>query len=137
MLLLIGNYIVTSNGKSVGKVQVLREGLYYRFICRCHITQDKIVRLMVSDNETEINLGILVPLEEGFGLSKRIPAKQFSGGEISFYVSAKQERGRYIPISPEEPFAYLERIKDCFLVRKGDMQCAYLPEREKSSGDYW
>ena len=37
-------------------------------------------------------------------------------------------RRKFIPISPEEPFAYIERLKKSYLVRKGEQVGIEIPE---------
>ena len=104
----------------VGKVQVLREGLYYRFFCRCRLSGDVVCRLAVRCGEKEENLGVVVPVGDGFGLDKRLPVKNLGEGEMTFFLMPKQERleGKFIPIYPEEPFSYIARLKDAFLARQ-------------------
>lgn len=103
-----------------GKVQVLREGLYYRFICRCRLTGDVVCRLMVCCGDCHENLGVVVPMGDGFGLDKRIPVKHLGEGEMSFSLIPKHDHvaGKFVPIYPEEPFTYIARLKDAFLARQ-------------------
>ena len=113
-------YEVLFGKDRVGKVQVLREGLYYRFYCRCRISGDVVCRLAVRCGEKEENLGVVVPVGDGFGLDKRLPVKNLGEGEMTFFLMPKQERleGKFIPIYPEEPFSYIARLKDAFLARQ-------------------
>ena len=112
-----GNYGVYLGEKLCGKVQVLRQGLYYRFICRCQLSGDVVCRLKVCSGDGEENLGVLIPMDGGFGLNTQVPAKRFSGQPVRFRIVARQEspKGTFVPIYPEEPFAYIERLKDAFL----------------------
>ena len=113
-------YEVALGKDKVGKVQVTREGLYYRFCCRCRLSGDVVCRLAVRCAEKEENLGVLVPVGEGFGLDKRIPVKNLGEGEMEFFLMPKREdaQGKFVPICPEEPFAYIARLKDAFLARQ-------------------
>lgn len=117
---MVGDYQVYFGNQPCGKVQVRRQGLYYRFTCRCRLTGDALCRLLVSVGTHQENLGVLVPVEGGFGLDTRIAAKRFGEGTPSFTVvsSREQMQERFVPITPEEPFAYIERLKTSFLVRK-------------------
>ena len=101
-------------------MQVQRQGLYYRFICRCLLSGEVVCRLYVSCAGQQENLGVVVPEGEGFGLDTRLPVKRFREGEPSFRLIPKHEMaaGQFVPIIPEEPFAYLERLKTSFLVKK-------------------
>ena len=106
--------------QQAGKVQVTRQGLYYRFVCRCKLTGEVVCRLYISCGGQQENLGVVVPTGDGFGLDTRQPVKRFREGEPSFSLIPKHEMvsGQFVPIVPEEPFAYIERLKTSFLVRK-------------------
>ena len=119
-------YAVRFGNQDVGKVQVKREGLYYRFFCRCRLSGEVVCRLFVVCGEKEESLGVVVPAEDGFGLDKKIPAKRLGDGPMQFYLATKgggirvesQVPGTFIPIYPEEPFAYIARLKEAFFVRQ-------------------
>ena len=117
---MVGNYEVFFGNQQAGKVQVTRQGLYYRFVCRCKLTGDMVCRLYVSCGGQRENLGVVVPVGEGFGLDTRQSVKRFRAGEPSFSLVTKTEMasGQFVPIVPEEPFAYIERLKTSFLVKK-------------------
>ena len=105
-------------GKEVaGKVQLLRQGLYYRVICRCHIPGDQVYRLYVVQGGQRENLGVVVPDGDGFLLDKKIPVKRI-GDEIPRFILSSGGSplpGKFIPICPEEPFLYIDRLKTAFL----------------------
>lgn len=115
-----GNYPVFFGHENVGKVQVLRQGLYYRFLCNCHMTGDVVCRLTVVCGDKRESLGVVVPAGDGFGLDKKLPVKQIGEGEMSFFLAPRHDRiqGKFVPIYPEEPFAYIERLKDAFLAHQ-------------------
>ena len=101
-------------------MRVTRQGLYYRFVCRCKLTGDVVCRLYVSCGGQQENLGVVVPVGEGFGLDTRLPVKRFREGEPAFSLVPKHQAAsaQFVPIVPEEPFAYIERLKTSFLVKK-------------------
>ena len=121
-----GTYTVRFGNQDVGKVQVSREGLYYRFFCRCRISGDVVCRLAVVCGEKEEILGVVVPVEEGFGLEKKLPAKRLGEGTMEFFLITKgsapiretRQEGKFVPIYPEEPFAYIAQLKQAFFVRQ-------------------
>ncbi|MDO5400195.1 MAG: hypothetical protein Q4F17_04335 [Eubacteriales bacterium] len=115
-----GSYGVYFGSDQVGKVQVLRQGLYYAFHCRCRLTGSVVCRLEVRWRDGRENLGVLVPMDGGFGLDTRVPIKRLKGEEPRFLIIPRHDRptGTFVPISPEEPFSYLERLKDGYLVKK-------------------
>lgn len=118
--ILEGNYGVYFSDKLCGKVQVVRQGLYYLFVCRCQLTGDVVCRLTAVFPEKEHPLGILVPMDDGFGLRTKVPAKHFNGTPVRFTVSVKHDEGNgfFAPIYPEEPFLYIEKLKDAYLTKK-------------------
>ena len=112
-----GYFAIFLHGQAVGKAEVRREGLYYRFRCRCQISSQSVCKLTANGE----SLGILVPMGDGFGLDTKLPAKRFGIDDWDFQISPNRPvlEGRFIPIKPEEPFAYLERLKDAYLVKHG------------------
>lgn len=135
-------YSVTAQGQHCGKVCVEQRGLYYYFSCRCILPKEGIRRLQVQCGEICKNLGVLLPLEDGFGLETRIPAKHLGTGALQFFVTdrsvlqqesaRKPERPRrteiFVPIRADEPFGYIAQLKESFLIRK-DGQIGILTEK--------
>ena len=117
-------YSVTLNEKNIGKVSVWREGLYYCFFCRCDLDLAGLYRLMVLCEKQEIRLGILVPFEGAFILKTKYPIKKIGEGNLKFrIVSANCPISSPImPVIPEEPFAYISRLKESFLVFQDGQQ---------------
>lgn len=127
------NYVVCFGNHPVGKVQVLRQGLYYRFICRCRLSGDVVCRLSVRCGDKQEKLGVVVPSGDGFGLDTKIPVKRLGEGKMEFYLGPNHDHvmGKFIPIYPEEPFNYIERLKDAFLVRKNGQVGVMIPDMKK------
>ncbi len=102
--------------KPIGRAQVQQQGLYYVFTCRCQLSGETVWHLLASCGEKQIDLGVLVPMDGGFGLTTRRPSKLLGEGKIQFAVKPKHDKKMHFsPIYPEEPFAYLQRLKDAFL----------------------
>ena len=117
-----GNYPVMFGQETVGKVQVLRQGLYYRFSCRCSISGSVICRVTVSCNGHHENLGVPVPMGNGFALTTKVAVKKLGKEPFQFRAMPKHQKseGKFIPIYPEEPFAYISRLQNAFLeIRNG------------------
>ena len=114
-------YDVFLNEKAVGTVEVRQEGLYFHFTCRCCPEERDMIRLWMSCGEKEMDLGLCVPMDGAFGTEKRIPARQCGTGIPQFFLRHKDDtfRGRFIPLSPEEPFQYLHKLETAFLERRG------------------
>lgn len=125
-----GKYDVTLNGSTVGQVQVIREGLYYRFVCRCSLSDD-VCKLMVSTGNRQEKLGILVPSEDGFQLETKLPAKRLGEGKPEFFVVPNRPvlSGKFVPIYPEEPFSYIEKLKDAYLSRQNGQLGIFIQEK--------
>lgn len=113
-----GNYSVTVCGNHAGKVVVRRQGLYYHFSCCCKLSGDRIYRLVVTCGNVRESLGIPVPKGDFFILETKQPVKRIGEGELTFSLVPKQEElsGKFVPIYPEEPFGYISRLKESFLI---------------------
>lgn len=125
-----GYYEVTFGQETVGKVQVVREGLYYRFVCRCRLKGDTISKLVIRCGNQCENLGVLIPAEEGFILEKKHPVKKFGDGEPFFYLAPRHDcvQGKFVPIYPEEPFGYIAKLNEAFLASHNGQTGALLKE---------
>lgn len=124
-----GYYEVFFGRSAVGKVQVIRQGLYYRFICRCKLPGEGIYRLCVLCGERQTNLGVVVPEGSGFGLDKVVPVKKLDQGKPEFFLAPRHEpvSGLFVPISPEEPFYYIAKLKDAFLENRNGKLGVVIP----------
>ncbi|MBO5324433.1 MAG: hypothetical protein J6A88_10145 [Oscillospiraceae bacterium] len=117
-----GTYPILFGDKNIGQAQVTRRGLYYHFSCRMQLTGETICRLELCGGDRTENLGIPVPEGKSFVLTKTIPASRLDIGKPTFRLIPKHQsvQGKFIPLSPEEPFAYLSRLKDAYLQRRGE-----------------
>ena len=117
-----GNYPVLMGDQEIGTVKVTRQGLYYSFNCRCRLSGEIMCRLTVTCGQITHDLGIPVPESGAFVLRTKLPIKQLGEGTPQFRVQPNHNTvgKRFVPISPEEPFAYLSRVQDAFLeIRNG------------------
>lgn len=133
---MVKDYEVFFGSQPVGRVQVTKQGLYYRFFCRCRISGDVVCRLFAQCGENRENLGVVVPVEDGFGLDTRIPAKKLGEGEMEFRLIPKTEQvsqGKFVPISPEEPFLYIQRLQNAFLAYQDGKPGAVIPQERAIS----
>lgn len=128
-------YSIQFAGETIGCADVERQGLYYRISCRCRLSGEVPVRIHLMHRHGETDLGLCVPMESGFGIDTRIPVKR-AGEEITgFYAvaSAGSSAAFFVPVSPDEPFQYISRLKDCFLSRRGDRIGVVLPDQREIS----
>ena len=118
-------YPVQMGSNAVGKVRLVRQGLYYSIRCRCRIGGDVMYRLTVCCRDKRIDLGVVVPVDGGFGLDTKIPVKRLGEGTVSFLLTPKYtpQEETLIPVYPEEPFRYISRIKEAYLVKRGNQTC--------------
>ncbi len=114
-----GYYDVRLGKQSVGQVVVKKVGLYYEFDCRCTLSGEILFRLAVTcGGKTEV-LGILVPQNGAFVLKTRVPAKRLMPGSPAFQLVPRHSDlpEDFVPLRPEEPFRYLTRLQDAFLIK--------------------
>lgn len=113
-------YDVMMGDKAVGKAEVEREGLYYRIRVRCSLSGDVLYKVLCRCGGSEVNLGVLVPVDGAFGLETRQSIKKLGEGDLRFVALPRhtEMRGKFVPLSPEEPFRYISRLKDSFLTRR-------------------
>lgn len=116
-----GTWNVYFEEKNVGNCCICREGLYYRIVCRCSRVTDAVCRLAVQCGEQTVDLGVLVPVEGGFGLDKRLPEKRLPQGEPRFLIRspAQSVDGRFVPVREGAPFAYLSELTGARFARRG------------------
>lgn len=118
---MVGTYEVRMGDTPLGAVTVEKQGLYYHFSCRCRLSGEVMCRLWLRRGGQETDLGLCVPMEDGFGTEKRLPARQCGTGTPEFILRPRgaDTKGNFIPLSPEEPFRYLHRLENAFLERRG------------------
>ena len=124
------DYAVSMGTRQVGKVQLLREGLYVHIVCHVQLSGSVMYRLAVESQGARENIGVLTPAGQGFQVDKRIPARRFPDGEPEFVLIPSHEPadGRFIPIRPREPFAYLSQLKDAYMKIKEGVLGINLPK---------
>lgn len=119
-----GLYDIYRGQEKIGKTEVKREGLYYRFRCVCDLTGEVMYRITVSCGESTENLGIPIPSGDSFYLDKKLPVSHFSGTEPIFRAIPRhpQVANMWIPITPEKPFDYIDRLEHAVAEqRNGEM----------------
>lgn len=116
-----GIYPILRGGETIGQAQVKRQGLYYCFCCQCDLTGEVIYRLTVRCGEHTENLGIPVPQNGRFLLTGRIPVSKLGTGEMVIRAVPRHAEleDLFIPISPEEPFRYIDRLENAVAERRG------------------
>ena len=115
-----GRYEIMLGGKSIGWMEVQQEGLYYRFCCRCDLTGSVIYKIIADCGGEKRNLGIVVPMGGRFGLDTKVAVKYFQKAEPHFCAVPRHQsiEGKFIPVYPEEPFAYLSKLQKAYLEKR-------------------
>ncbi len=85
-------YPICLEGRTVGQAEMVREGLYCRFRCRCRLPGGQIHRVFLEWDDGEAPLGVLAPSGGEFCLDTRIPAKRMGRGTPRFRVGPKQKQ---------------------------------------------
>ena len=115
-----GTYEVISGGQAVGSVIITKQGLYYHFSCRCHLSGEVMFRLIMIQGDVQCDLGILTPLDGCFGLNTKLGIRKVGTTRPMFDLKIQKNVGEGLaaPVCPEEPFCYLSRLQEAFLIRK-------------------
>lgn len=119
MLSLEENYQVFYKGNSVGMVQVSREGLYSRLICKCRVSDSEIHRLYADEEK----IGVLMPERGGLELDTKLPARRLKPGVL---FSLDKNSVDFIPIIDGVCFQYLHRLRTAKLSFRDGVPGLYL-----------
>ncbi len=117
-------YPVYFGAEAVGAVEVEVQGLYYVFTCRCRMLESAMYYLNICWDGGAERLGLLAPEGERLCLNAKIPAKRVGQGDLRFALAPKHEKleGHFVPVFPEEPFAWLRQLEGAYLAnRQGQM----------------
>ena len=130
-----GIYDIYRGGEKIGKAEVRREGLYYRFLCCCDLTGEVMYRLTVKCGDKTENLGIPAPDGDAFYLTKRLPVSRFPKEEPEFRAVPKHAPPdeMWIPVNPEEPFDYIHRLENAVMERRNNELGILIREEDLSS----
>ncbi len=82
-------YDITFEAAPVGTARMEKQGLYYRFVCRCRLPEEGLYRIHVILGDKREDLGICVPVDGTFGMDKMISAKRLGGGTPAFELVIK------------------------------------------------
>ena len=104
-------YDIYADTQVVGHAEVLKEGLYYRFVCKCTPPSEGIHRILVSDGNSTRDLGICVPVGEWFCLATRVPIKFLSEDKLEFSLVPKEKQALIVPVETNKPFPELDKLE--------------------------
>ena len=107
------------NHTEVGRVLIMRQGLYYNI--KCIIQKPSVDRphlIAISENG-DIDLGICVQTAMGFSLERLLPIKYVGTSLFQFYILP--DCGNTVAnISEDAPFLFVERLGNAVLRRNGE-----------------
>ena len=112
-------YDLCFGDKCCGYALAERQGLYFRIECKCHIDDGGRYRVSAGGDRGEVDLGILIPKEKGFGLRASVAMKKL-GENLRFWLVQDNPPtpGVFVSVSADEPFAYLSKLKDAKLAHQ-------------------
>lgn len=121
--------------EAVGTAWVKKAGLYYHIRCSCRLTGQVRYKILATGGSGEADLGLCVPYADGYGLEVRLPIKRVGDGKLKFRAVPKHQQlqGQFIPIRAEEPFRYIQGLKDAFLAKKNGQEGVLIPNQNSSS----
>ena len=121
-------YEIYADSKVVGQAEVMKEGLYYRFSCKCTLPYEGIYRIMVTDGNNTKDLGICVPAGEWFCLVSRVPIKYLPGEKLEFALVPRERHVSVIPVAENETFPALDMLESAhFQERNGNAEIVIDP----------
>lgn len=112
-------YDIMMDTKVVGQAEVIKEGLYYRFTCKCTPPNDAVHRILVNDGVHTRDLGICVPTGEWFCLVCRVPVKYLTGEKLVFTLAPNEKRTA-VPVETDTPFPALDKLETAYLQENAD-----------------
>ncbi|MBE6977092.1 MAG: hypothetical protein E7438_00415 [Ruminococcaceae bacterium] len=127
-----GTYELLQGGQAVGRVQVTRQGMFYCVGCQCKLSGAVKFRLIMESNGSELDLGILRQDKAWFRLQTRVNVKTAGQGRPAFCLRPQKDTAAslLVPVCPEEPFGYLARLEQAYLVRQnGKMLLGFRDEK--------
>ena len=121
-------YKIYAGSEVVGQAEVIKEGLYYRFSCKCTPPNDSVHRIMVSDGINTRDLGICVPTGEWFCLVSRIPVKSLPGEKLEFALVPRDGQIYAIAVVENGSFPALDLLESAhFQERNGHAEIVIDP----------
>ena len=95
-------YDITFEAAPIGTARMEKQGLYYRFVCRCRLPEEGLYRIHVILGDKREDLGICVPVDGAFGMDKMISAKRLGEGTPAFELVIRDWQPPEQKKEPEE-----------------------------------
>ena len=126
-----GTWNVYFENRAVGTCTLRREGLYIRIVCSCDRVVNGICRLMMQCSDGSADLGILIPVDSGLGLDRKLSSKALPQGEPRFTVRIpdKQSKEIFVPVKDGESFACLAGLAEARFGKQGGETGVFIKKR--------
>ena len=85
-------FAVLYEQRTVGKAEIVKQGLYYRITCRYRLPSGEVCRLIFKWPGGWENVGIPVPEGDGFNLTKKIPVKKIPILDMTVHLMPAEVR---------------------------------------------
>lgn len=129
-------YDIFADTQVVGQAEVIKEGLYYRFSCKCMLPNEGVHRILVSDGDNTRDLGICVPTGEWFCLVTRVPIKYLPGKKLEFSLVPRERQIVVVPVATNESFNELDKLESAYLQESdGKMEIVINPVPNQQDSD--
>ena len=103
-------YDVYFEDKAVGTVTMEKNGLYMQIQCVCNSVPTGFYTLILSSDKEIINLGLLLPVKDGFGVNTCLPAARIGSRNRFHIFNSKKNNRKCVAADPTVPFKYLSDI---------------------------
>ena len=126
-------YPIICNNRVVGIANVERQGLFENVCCQCQGLSDEVHRVYMKFCDKTLLVGVLLPTDNAYALSKRIPTRHLGSGSPQFYTVKKDqtETGERILLQPGQPVAHLDRLRVGKLLLLGEAAYFCVNERRR------
>ena len=90
--------------------------------------------LLACCGDHTVDLGICVPHGDRFGIDTKVPIKRFGEGTMTFRLVPKHNKieGTFLPVSPDEPFSYIQKLQQAHLATQGGLVGVVVTEDQSS-----
>ena len=114
-------YNIYCDTKIVGTATIKADGLYYQIDCTCHYTTNEIHRVFLKTLESEINLGVCVPVGEVAKTKSKIAAKLVDINNLYFHIVTNQKNlSAIFPVQDSGSFPAISLLRNgIFTMKEG------------------
>lgn len=113
----MAEYEITFQSRRIGTVLMERQGLYYRFSCKCVLPDEQIHSVWVLWGGGNRKLGVCIPKGDGFCLDTKVPIKYIPNSKLEFVMDHNDD---FYPIDAKEEFCHMDKLAGAhFAIQNG------------------